>query len=362
MCDKLKAQALLAAEDALSAQAADGSMPSGCNGPYGHTETPLRNTGHWLLLWIRAYQWSGNERYRSAARRALEYMRLPQHRPGGANWLQREQKGKDRCNGLIGAAWTFEALLGAATHLQEPGLASLMLDVWSQHQFDSEQGLWHRLEVDGSTREIDKTFNHQLWWAASLAELSQLGVDDPSSQVERFMDCLSVNFTCQRSGLIRHRIRLQWRDYVLDSGSLADRMHQRCKQLRAGASQPLNSIERDVGYHAFSLHAFAKLKRIYPEHNFWNSKSFQKALDYARSDSFIEALSASNPYGFPYNPVGFEMAFVLLVFVPNSRSEQQRWIKRQFDAVGGKVPGEYGCTTDDPATARARLYEALDCF
>ncbi|MDQ8206012.1 hypothetical protein QEH52_00695 [Coraliomargarita sp. SDUM461003] len=349
-------------EAALSRQASDGSMPSGCNGPYGHSETALRNTGHWLLLWLAVFRWSGDERYEQAAASALDYMRSPQHRPNQANWLQREQLGKDRCNGVIGAAWTIEALLGAYQHYKYDDLLSTVVDVWSQHKFASDTSLWHRLEVDGRIQKIDQTFNHQLWFAAAISPLAALGIEGVLGQLKCFMDGLEANFTCHRSGVIRHRVRMKWLDYIFDSGTIPHRLHERYKQIKSGARRGLDPEKRDVGYHAFNLHAFAKLKLVFPRHPFWDSAPFQRALQYAGSEAFIQGIANDNPYAYGYNPVGFEMAVALREFVPDSEIVQREWIARQLDCLGGRECAQYGENTDDPETARARIYEALELF
>ena len=39
---------------AASKQHNNGSFDAGCNGPYKHSETPVRNTAHWLSLFCYA--------------------------------------------------------------------------------------------------------------------------------------------------------------------------------------------------------------------------------------------------------------------------------------------------------------------
>ena len=41
------------AKRGLAIQKKDGSIPAGFNGPYHDTETPVRNTSHYLMLFLR---------------------------------------------------------------------------------------------------------------------------------------------------------------------------------------------------------------------------------------------------------------------------------------------------------------------
>ena len=41
------------ADRAIEIQRSDGSMPPGHNGPYYDPETPVRNTAHWSITFVR---------------------------------------------------------------------------------------------------------------------------------------------------------------------------------------------------------------------------------------------------------------------------------------------------------------------
>ena len=156
----------------LALQRADGSFPPGHNGPYQDTETPLRNTGHWLITMAYAARTSGKELFLDSVRKAAEYMLSPEHRPGDATWLQRDKTGKDRCNGLIGPAWTIEALCAGSEALEDEKYATHAANVLSLIPYDESVGMWHTLEIDGSDLGFDPTFNHQLWLAMAASLLA----------------------------------------------------------------------------------------------------------------------------------------------------------------------------------------------
>lgn len=348
------------ASQAILMQGRDGSMPAGHNGPYFHRETPLRNTCHWLVLWCHSYAWTSEQRFLDAASLALSFILLPAHRPSGANWLQRTTKHRDRCNGLIGAAWVIEALTCANRILESERAFSSAEEVFALHPFDERLGIWRRLEVDGMVLPIDRTFNHQLWFAASAARLSSAGSDIATSRVTRFINKLPQIFAVYRDGLIVHRIRLKWWDRFFEPWSPLHNAYAYYDQLRQGKCKPLDAHKRDIGYHAFNLHAFAVLHRFYPQHPFWQSSSFRRTLQFSRSSTHAVGVDTNNHYAYPYNPVGFEMALALGEFLPEALEERREWIRRQIAFMTRMGTTEYGDGAADPVTARARIYEAAE--
>jgi hypothetical protein len=346
------------ARDALERQAVDGSMPAGQNGPYRHKEAPLRNTGHWLISWSFAWQWTEESCFLRAAEQALEYLLDSKHRPSGHNWLQREQKGRDRCNGLIGAAWTIEALVIAHQLLGSKAALQEAAAVAAGHHFDSRHRLWKRLEVDGSILLIDQTLNHQVWFAASLGRLVEAGREEFRTNVEAFLDGLDQNFKVNAEGLIRHRIVLRPIDRLFIPGGLPHWLFIRYKGWKS-QSAPIDARKRDVGYHAFNLHALALLKQRFPAHVFWSSKPLRRALDFTAGSVFREESERNNVYAYPYNPVGFEMALAGKVFGHNG-DEADHWYDKQWSLVAGGKEGPYGEQAMDPETCRARLYEGCE--
>lgn len=347
------------ASRAIGEQAPDGSMPAGCNGPYGHKASPLRNTGHWLFLWSHLWRLNGDNRFRQASEKALAYLLRDDHRPHRANWMQRYQKGRDACNGVIGAAWTGEALWAAVTILESEAAFNLARDVFSRHCFDPEVGLWHRFEVDGRVLSIDQTLNHQLWFAATASRLHAVGADELKDPLDGFFEQLSRHFVLENNGVIRHRMALSTLDQIFHSGGIPFKLFQIYKSLRTGLA-PVDPEKRDLGYHAFNLHACAVLYRYLPEACFWASEAWKNALAFARSESHIVGLLSGNSYAYPYNPVGFEMAFALQAFIPDSQSEQNGWAERQWAVLSKGGRTAYGDGSIDPPTAKARLYEAAE--
>ena len=325
-----------------------GSMPSGHNGSYYDPETPVRNTSHWLITFLKAYSISHQKQFLEAAQRTAAYLCSREARPMKATFWHRKNPKKDTCNGLIGQAWTIEALTIAAEELEMPELIALAEEVFLLHPFNENISLWQRVGVDGSYLTFDMTFNHQLWFAAAGGLLAKYTAGEVEARVRCFMDRMD-HFDVYSSGLIRHLVALnkfKWRQRIIELVNLP-KLSQEHKDLAYKA----------VGYHSFNLYAFALLKQRYPDHAFWGSTKFKSALSYAQSEPYLRDIN-DNHYGYPYNPPGFEMAFALEVFLKNNRSEQERWLSKQLHHCYDFNSHMMNRGTKDPVTNAARLYES----
>jgi len=343
---------------ALRAQSDDGHMPGGRNGPYGHVETPLRNTGHWLIVWLKCYHATGDKAFKSAAKKALIYILGKNHRPHGLNWLHRNAKGRDRCNGLIGPAWTIEALYWAAMVFESEEAKKQAVEVFNLHPFDEKRGLWLRREIDGTTLSIDQTFNHQLWFAAAASMLAKLGCSEAGVKAARFADCASErHFQVYRFGLVKHRIELTLIDTALDRSPFVQKLMQIYRQSLGQSSVGINKKKRDIGYHAFNLMGFALLRNGLPAHSLWQNSKLKRAMAFGQSECYRLGVESPNPYSYTYNPVGFEMAYSIRNLASESLEKETYWIERQIDVLTCRGACAYGERAHDPITAAARIYE-----
>jgi hypothetical protein len=343
-------------EAALRLQRPDGSLPAGFNGPYRDPETPVRTTAHWLMTFLKAHDISGASRFRDGAARAAEYLASPHLRPAKATYLCRQNPGKDLCNGLIGQAWAIEALLRAAETLGER-YRHLAAEVFELHPFDDEIGLWRIVHVDGRPGRIDSTFNHQLWFAAAGGPFAGTPGDPIGRQVHRFLECARIHLRLTRSGRIRHSV------------ILPESPHARAAPRRwanALRSSPgrwltwLHRCRREIGYHAFNLHALARLRQRIPSHPFWGNARSRAILRYVGLPEFVRGLER-NEYAYVYNPVGFEIALALQVFAPVEASRaglDAWWVARQLERTYDRDKRLMQRGATDPTTLAARLYEA----
>ncbi|MES3518012.1 MAG: hypothetical protein PPP58_10145 [Natronomonas sp.] len=357
------------ADRGLGELRADGSMPPGCNGPWDDAETPVRNTGHWLITFLEAHEITDETRYLDAARDAAAYLLSEEARPHGETFHHRHGGDRDRCNGLIGQAWSIEALAVAAERLDDTRLCSVAERTFLRHPFDRRLAAWRPVEIDGTSLPLDMTFNHQLWFAAAGAILANLPEVDPrvGRRVERFLDELAANVDTTPEGRIEHIFKPEF--------DLSKYLRIFYDGLRAGtahkmvAGQLRSILGRDgdgtggtfekqaVGYHSFNLYGLAILYDEYPDHRFWETRTFRSTLEYAESDTYERRL-ADNPYGYPYNCAGIELAVAFERFGVGDDETRRAWIGRQLEATYDDETGTFSRNTPDPRTLTARIYEA----
>jgi hypothetical protein len=355
---------------AIPLQQRDGSFPAGRNGPYQDLETPVRNTAHWLVTLLGAHARSGSPRLREAAGRAATYLASAAVRPHGATFLCRTNPFKDSCNGLIGQAWVIEALNDAAHALGDERYGELAREVFCLHPFDSERGLWRVVDVDGRAERTDPTFNHQLWFAAAGARLDPSPTGTIGSRVHRFLDGVPAHLRVARSGRIRHYIapvqspptfddRGRWRDALPTPVRAAVRRARGLGRSLKGWRARVHLIRREVGYHAFNLYGFALIRERVAAHALWESRQLRAALRYLGRPAFGLGLER-NPYAYPYNAPGFEVAFALQVLgdAGGSAPPDLWWVNRQLARTWDWDAHMMSRGTDDPTTLAARLYQA----
>ena len=343
----------------------------GHNGQYNDPETPVRNYGHWLVTFSKCFELTGKQIYLNKIKELAEYLISDDARPYGYSFHHRSKDRKDRCNGLIGQAWTFEALAHASLVTGNPKYVKLAEEVFIQHQFNPECGLWNRLEIDGSILSIDSTFNHQLWFSACSVMLENSIQKEIRDRVNRFIDCLHQNLSILNNGLIYHPIEHQIHSNKVDLFQMS-KLKKKIKNLfhivinRNGENNDgINEkrekmIYKSIGYHQFNMYAFGMLKGKIPDHRFWKSSEFGGSVDYLLSDAFKKGIS-NNIYGFPYNPPGFEVPYALSVLTDMNESDlleiSSWWVNQQFKRCYNSATQMMDRNTQDPLTQTARIYE-----
>ncbi|RJQ47986.1 MAG: agl cluster protein AglQ [Nitrospiraceae bacterium] len=346
---------LQSCEAALQMQRDDGSFLPGCNGPYNDPENPVRNTAHWLITLLKAYEISNEPKFRDSAYRAAQYILLPKLRPMNATFFCRRNPEKDFCNGLMGQAWIIEALVIAGIILEDNRSLELARNVFALHPFDYKAGLWRRVNVDGSYNSFDMTFNHQLWFAAIGSLLDNSSSDTVKSIISRFLDRVSEShLKIDRSGRIRHMISEP--SALLKKISDAIYMLRRMHRLHEANNK---MAIKEIGYHAFNMYAFSLLKNYMPGHHLWRSAKFLTALEFINKDEFINGLD-NNIFAYPYNPAGFEVALTIQEFSPvlSFSKSAEWWVEQQLQRCYSFEDRMMSKLTEDKETLSARLYEA----
>jgi hypothetical protein len=363
-------------EKVLPSQGKDGAFPPGHNGPYHDPDTPVRNTGHWLITLAKCHELTGETKFERAASAAAEYLRSETARPGGYAFHHRSKEKKDRCNGLIGQAWTFEALAAATELTGDERYARLGEEVFFQHPFREAYGLWSRLDTDGKILPMDITYNHQLWFAACAVLLQGERQEEIASVARAFLDGSPRNLTILDDGLLYHHIPWLVKEAPDVDRNFLSRCRLRLKRpVKAVLSwtglRPLRPDERmvgdyveeelyrSVGYQCFNMYAFAILKKILPDHPLWETGSFKKSVDYMLKEEYKTGLD-ENDYGYSYNPPGFEVPVSLEGLKEMGEAlvgESRWWVNEQFRRCFNRETGLMDRNTEDAVTNTARLYE-----
>jgi len=288
-----------------------------------------------------------------AAHRATNYLLSREARPMEATFWHRKNPEKDTCNGLIGQAWTIEALVTAARVLEREEPLVLAEEVFLEHPFREKIALWRRVAVDGQYLGLDPTLNHQIWFAAAGALLVPFVTEEVDRRVRSFLGQLNDHFRVRRSGLTRHTIT--------PSFSWVKLAKYTAKRITQSSTERQALRRKELGYHAFNLYGLGVLYKQYSGHAFWTSPSFLRACRYVASDAFSQSIAGS-PYGFPYNPPGFEVAFVFDAFgdILDGRTEErpQEWVVKQLAHCFDWSEYLMNRNTPDPVTHAARIYEA----
>lgn len=326
--------------------------PPGINGPYNDNETPVRNTGHWLITYTWLFEKTRDIKFKKAADKLHNYLLSGEVRPYGFTFHHRNTWHKDRCNGLIGQAWSIESLAVYGNSFIEKKAIKLAKNVFLMHPFDNTKSLWKRMEIDGKVLPIDSTLNHQIWFAATAALLKDKEVD---RGVLKFMDRLESHMTLLDSGVIYHPIvsiyEKQMKPTLLKRIVFCSKVDSKKVEKKM--------IHKSYGYHMFNMYALSVLYRAYPKHSFWKSSKFRHAKKvvlslYHRKNAFM------NKFGLPYNPIGFEVPLVVNTFFKNSKiakKTEDNWFDKQLNYTYNPKDKIFDKNNGDPITLTARIYE-----
>jgi hypothetical protein len=345
--DDLEAMAAAAKAWEIPLGPSTSQMPAGHNGPYFDVETPIRNTAHWLTLFSILYGVTAKWEYKARAERLFAYLASPGFARNGAAYTHRQKPGKDRCNGVIGAAWVIEALVRFGRNVGNDGALELARHIAAACPFDAAQAAWKRLDPVAGVTTIDATYNHQAWLAAAIAEADA----SLAERAKLFLDrSIEGAFRLRPNGRIDHLMYLR--------GAL-NRAAQIKHALRSVKDAGKVS-EKEDGYHLFVLFALARLKRVFPAHPFFSTEALRRSLRYVAEPVFVEKLANSH-YAYPYNAPGFELPLIVAAFrsvEPALQTVDCSFVydqqnRRTFStAVGLHVDG-----CPDPCTLAARAYE-----
>lgn len=344
----------------------------GINGPYDDPETEARNLAHLIIITAIEIVTFGNNEYLPL----LDEMgsELCSLRKEDGLYQMREKAGKDGCNGVIGHAWINEAFIYLYKVTENSKYLKFACEIAEKHEFQKRLGLWGRPGMGNGEDAIDFTFNHQLWYAATLAELNNI-VNNKNSEEELdiFMKNLKYNFCVMYDGKVAHSI-YRHLNTTLNIKNYVKKLMNNFNEKKARPS----FAYKEEGYHMFNMMAFARIYNIYPKHSFFETKEFKKTIEYINNGLFLKGLLSKsidldlsfrnkienkdeksiNIYGYPYNVPGFEILYASRVFQGMINSDVVDECKKvQFKLTFDDNEGVFGSKCHDKNTVNYRVYE-----
>lgn len=347
---KLNTILLESCYQALKKQGENGEMPAGHNGSYHDEETPLRNTAHWIVSFAKAYEISKDEKFYNAISQGLKLIKDAKWRPNSSTFFCRNKDSKDKCNGLIGQAWVIEGLIRGYEIVGDNEALELSVEVFKKLPFDNNKGIWRRVEPDGTDLGFDFTFNHQLWFAMSgFLILKHKDESEIKKTCNSFMEKIPSNLKLYSNGRIGQSMKISFIEDVVKATAKKLIRRQEVRYMRL----------KEIGYHAFNTHAFAKIKSTFPDLDFFKTKMYKKIVSYLGSQEYLRGILVSN-YGFPYNPPGFEVFFTYKQnkeLLNKEVESVQSLLKIQIENHLDKESMTFSLKVHDPKTSAARIYE-----
>ena len=335
-------------ESANKLQAIDGSFPAGHNGPYNNTETAIRNTCHLLIANIFVYKVTLKDSFNEAALKYLSYVKNAVHLNHKSGIQCRINPTRNPYNGLVGQAWIIEALCEAGSHFDDFDSYSLAIGLARKFDYSPSYCTW-LLPSEKHTIKYDRTLNHNIWFAAALSIIPKEYDLDIRKCIEHFVDQLFKLIQIYPNGIIHHSSPYYCNSYPI--GSFA-------APLRAFRNFTESSYiyQKSIAYHSFNLYGLAILQNHLSNNTI---KSLFDVYDFigAINTHDFKTYVSSSKYSFPYNPVGFELAYMLSIFQPNNLQKILSYCYRQVAETYCFESKLFKRDTSDSYTSAARVYE-----
>ena len=344
------------------------TVEGGVNGPYDDPETKVRNLSHLAIICCIEVTKYGKNEYKPIVKKIGE--ELIEARGIDGLFVMRKKSSKDQCNGVIGHAWLNEALIYIYKTLGERKYLELAVLISKRHKFNNKIGLWERPTADS----IDYTLNHQLWYAATLAELIEFVDNDTfDGQLKKFMKCLKRNFLINKDGRVRHSVFL----HTKSKETIKQMVKNWLSDFHEKKNRP-SMAYKENGYHVFNLMALARIYSKNKSYDFFSTKKFKASMDYVNNKLFLKGLDDSkveldaslknhivdtnektkNIYGYPYNVPAFELLYINAV-IPNiiSLDVISECLNRQIEFTFDDGLLSFGKNCHDKKTINYRIYE-----
>lgn len=298
----------------------NGFAPKGCNGPYCNQDTSLRNSAHWFIVFQYLAKLCKADKYREVAELLMNYLLDDSNYGLNGAPLCREDEHTDNVNGLIGPAWVAEAFIYAYQSLGRVEYLKKAFSILNSAAFQSTEKMWEIIDTNGKNWGIDRTLNHQVWYAAICKELLYIGeglisgTEKMESEVEQFIGHLPWIMRSYPNGVFLHIARMSGNIKYAAKYYLKATLRFLMGNLKVNSSWNL-FYQLEEGYLSFDVYGFAILKQYAPELVFEKSGAVMKAAKLCQSEKFISHLvKSSNKYAFAYNSPLYEYAYIRRMF------------------------------------------------
>lgn len=346
-----------------------GFATAGHNGPHGHPDTPVRNTGHYLIIYSYLYKRTGEEKYLAICKKFVEYLlTMQQKSQSGAIQCMLSDK-FDHLNGLIGQGWTIEALLYYYEISKDERCLECAKKIFYSQKYDWDLHLWHRIELDGTDIDIDPTYNHHVWFAACSYKLADLCDDDNIDKM--IVDFLTKgaerDFKVYSDGILHHHVLVD--RPVMKAAKRKALIKKILTPVRFLNPKKLDPKFMEYAYHIFDFYGFCILKEKYGNLPLFSSEVYKKAETCARNIDYINKRNGVqeyikhgkpfNVYGYSYNAHSFEYPFVAKVCGFEIDRTSNGLYEIQKELMWDDSTGMFTKNQPDIETWNARTYEII---
>lgn len=333
---------------------------AGKNGPYNMSETPVRNTAHWIMNFTYAYKSTGNQEYKKIVAHFSEYLIRETDKSRNGVLRSMTKDNNVSTHGLICLAWVIEALVEAYSILYNKKLLQTAVKIYFSQPYDWKLHIWKIIDVDGNNYGVDTAFNHSLWFCMAGAKLCQV-YEEKEIRIETldYLEHISKHWSVYRNGLIIHFDR-NCDNFILNCKYRAISFLTEITR-RGVPWQERNQINYERGYHLFNMYAFAILYKIYPELQLWKSKKFSKAKEYALNINNFICFESENQYAYGYNSPSYEYPLVEYVF-GEGETRAEYILFEKFKEYNLDKEDEMKDSVPDKETINARIYEVLQYY
>ena len=342
-------------------------IAAGHNGPYNDNDTIIRNYGHWIMIFSSLYKWTAKNSIKDKINELSEIFLSDRFQPNGKSYIHRNTPNQDKCNGLIGQAWTMETLGQLSQTLKEPYFSCIAENLFFAHNFNRKKGLWSGLEINGDILPIDVTFNHQLWFAACALQIQGPRREEIIEVVSLFLDKCLGNLTILENGIIFHPIKKEL-EMILHSNLKFKRIIKNPSnafrsiiKLRKNSNYTKRMVYKSLGYHSFNMYAFGMISEILDNHPIWMSDEMSILKNCLVTKNYKVFLD-DNIYSYDYNPPGYEVPYALETLSKlgsySLLKECKWWIEKQLSRSYNSKRMIMETVNGDYLTHTARIYEA----